>query len=108
MPQQTRSFIVSVNTTPMQILAENPDRASYLITNQDAALAIYVCSGRSAGPAVAVAGNHEGDRIGPNGGALFDNDDKDCVWAISTALNIHVKVFETIKSFHTVKGAMNK
>lgn len=97
-----------MDTNAKEILNANADRSSYMIINQDAALAIYVCSGRSAGSHVAVAGNHEGDRIGPNGGNVFDNDDKDCVWAVSPALNIHVKVIETVKSFHTVEDAFKR
>ena len=108
MVQQSRTFLMVVDTTPKEILPENPDRASYNITNQDAAIAIYVCSGRSHGPHVAVAGNHEGDRIGPNGGALFDNDDKDSVWAVAAATNVHIKILETVKSFHTVKDVMKR
>lgn len=108
MVQQTRNFLVVVNTTPKEILPENPDRASYNILNQDAAIAIYICSGRSAGSHVTVAGSSEGDRIGPNGGAIFDNDDKDCVWAVAAATNTHIKITETIKSFHTVKDVMKR
>lgn len=69
---------------------------------------MYVASGRSEGPHVTVAGNHEGERVGPNGGQIFDNDDKDCVWAIAAATNDAVLVFETVKSFHTVEGAMRR
>lgn len=108
MVQQTRNFMVTLETTAKEILPENPDRASYFIINQDAAIAGYVASGRSEGSHVAVAGNHEGQRIGPNGGYVFDNDDKDCVWGIAAAVNTHVHITESIKSFHTVKGAMNR
>ena len=108
MVQQTRNFNVTVGTTPVEVMPENPDRASYFILNQDAALAAYRASGRSEGSHVAVAGNHEGERIGPNGGNVFDNDDKDCQWMVAAAVNTHIHITETIKSFHTVKDAYKR
>lgn len=108
MPQQSRSFTARVTTVPLEFLSENQDRSSYFIINQNAVVGVWVASGRSGGPHVATAGDNMGIYIGPNGGNVFDNDDKDCVWMVSTAVNQSVKVIETIKSFHTVKGAMEK
>lgn len=107
MPQQSRSNTVRILTTAVEILPENPDRSSYRLLNQHANVAVYVCSGRSGGPHVATAGVHEGEMIGPNGGAIFDNDDKDCVFAVATAVNERLKVFETVKSIHTI-GAQTR
>lgn len=105
MVQQTRKFIVTLDTTPKKILASNTRRASYTVINQDAAVAAYLGYGESDGPKVDVAGNHEGERVGPNGGYVFDNDDKDCVYGVSPAQNIHIHVTEIINSFHTLPGA---
>jgi hypothetical protein len=106
LPQQSRSFTARVTTVAQEFLHENPDRSSYFILNEHATVGVWVASGRSGGPHVATAGDNMGIYLGPNGGNTFDNDDKDCVWMVSTAVNNAVKVFETIKSFHTVEGAM--
>lgn len=99
----TRTFQITVGVTPLRALPYNPDRASFEIANQHAALALYHKSGHTDGPQVTVAGNHMGRYIGPNGGAVYDNDDKDEQWLVAAALNQNVYVTETIKSFHTVK-----
>lgn len=94
----TRTAPVVVTTAATKILERNLNRSSYYIINQHAALAIWVASGTSNGPHVATAGNHMGERIGPNGGTLFDNNDKMEVWAISTARNPSVLIVETVAS----------
>lgn len=90
----TRSTATPVTTTALRILMKNPNRSSYFIINQDPATAIWVASGTSSGPHVTTAGNHMGTRLGPNGGSVFDNDDLDEVWAISTAVNPAVIITE--------------
>lgn len=89
----------NVTAVPDQILQRNPHRGSYYIINQHPALNIWVASGDSAAARnVAAAGAHLGTLIGPNGGQLYDDNDKDEVWAVSTAVNNMVIVIETIKS----------
>lgn len=85
-----------VGLIPTQILWPNSRRSSYYIINQHAATAIWVSLGSSAGPHVTTAGNHMGERIGPNGGQIFDNNDKGEVFAVSTAVNNEVLVIESV------------
>lgn len=98
MPSSTRTLPITVGTTPTLILQHNKDRSSYYITNVHANLTIWVCSGTSGGPHVTTAGNNMGEPVGPNGGQIFDNNDRDDVYAISTAINNQVVIVETVKS----------
>lgn len=94
----TRTLRVRIATTPSKILSANPNRDSYYIINQHAAQAIYVASGSSNGPHVATVGNHMGERVGPNGGTVYDDSDLDEVWGVATAVNNEVLIIEKIRS----------
>lgn len=94
----TRNEVVRITTAPSIILDRNDKRSSYYILNQHATLAIWVASGESNGAHVTVAGNHMGERIAPNGGSIFDNQDQEVVYAISTGVNALVLVREVCKS----------
>jgi len=99
----TSQTTVTVGTVQTPILQKNPNRGSYYILNQHAVLAIWVCSGSSAGANVTTAGDRMGARIGPNGGELYDDNDKDIVWAVSTAANTMVLIMETTNSPKLIK-----
>lgn len=98
MTGSTRVFPVRITTAPTRVLQFNANRSSYYIINQDPAVAVFVASGTSNGPHVAVAGNHVGYRLGPNGGDIYDDDDIDEVWMVAAAVNNLVIVTEKVKS----------